>query len=205
MTRRYPTLPRPRRARAAWIVGVGATLAILLITAPEVLVAAADAAEEEHASWMPTIAKAANFALLIGILVYFLRTPIATYLRGRGETIRKDLVDAATLRSAADAQLKDMRDRLAKLPGELEELKRRGEEDLAAERVRMKETTAREREKLLERTRRDIDLQFRLARRALLEHTADLAMSLAKTRVEHSITPDDHRRLIEQYSAEVRA
>ena len=83
-------------------------------------------------------------------------------------------------------------------------MKRRGQEELAAERVRMKDATAREREKLLERTRREIDLQFRLARRELLEHTADLSMSLARQRVEQTITPDDHRRLIEQYAAEVR-
>ncbi len=69
----------------------------------------------------------------------------------------------------------------------------------------MKEVTARERDRLLERTRRDIDLQFRLARRALLEHTAELSISLARRRVERRITSDDHRRLIDQYAAEVHA
>ncbi|HYN10808.1 MAG TPA: ATP synthase F0 subunit B [Vicinamibacterales bacterium] len=179
-------------------------MVLLLVAAPEWVLAAADAVEEGHDSWMPTIAKIVNFAALAGILVYFLRSPVGTYLRTRSETIRKDLVEAAALRSSAEKQLDDMRTSLARLPAELDELKRRGQEELAAERVRMKETTAREREKLLERTRRDIDLQFRLARRALIEHTADLAMSLARKRVERSITPDDHRRLIEQYAIGVR-
>jgi F-type H+-transporting ATPase subunit b len=195
------TLPRLLRARAAWIVGA---VILLLMAAPELVQAAADAAEEGHDSWMPTIAKIVNFAALAGILVYFLRSPIAGYLRTRGETIRKDLVEAASLRSSAEQQLTGMRTKLAQLPAELDELKRRGQEELAAERVRMKDATAREREKLLQRTRRDIDLQFRLARRALLEHTAELAMSLARERVERNITSDDHRRLIERYAAEVR-
>jgi F-type H+-transporting ATPase subunit b len=195
------TLPRLLRARAAWIVGA---VILLLMAAPGLVQAAADAAEEGHDSWMPTIAKIVNFAALAGILVYFLRSPIAGYLRTRGETIRKDLVEAASLRSSAEQQLTGMRTRLAQLPAELDELKRRGQEELAAERVRMKDATAREREKLLQRTRRDIDLQFRLARRALLEHTAELAMSLARERVERNITSDDHRRLIERYAAEVR-
>jgi F-type H+-transporting ATPase subunit b len=198
-------LPRYGRARAAWRVGVPVLLvSLLFVAAPDVVLAAADA-EDGHSSWMPTIAKMFNFAVLLGILVYFLRAPIAGYLRGRGESIRKDLVESAALRSSAEAQLTSMRTQLAKLPAELEELTRRGQEELAAERVRMKEATARERERLLERTRRDIDLQFRLARRALLEHTAELSMSLARTRVEQTITPDDHRRLIDQYAAEVRA
>jgi F-type H+-transporting ATPase subunit b len=194
-------LPRPRRVRAASIVG---GVLLCLIAVPELVLAAASAAEEGHDSWMPTIAKAVNFAALAGILVYFLRAPIATYLRTRGETIRKDLVEAATLRSSAEGQLAGMRTKLAQLPGELEELQRRGQEELAAERGRMKEATAREREKLLERTRREIDLQFRLARRSLVEHTAELATSLARTRLEHTITADDHRRLIERYASEVR-
>lgn len=179
-------------------------LVLLVIAMPDVAFAAAAAAEEGHDSWMPTIAKIFNFAVLIGILVYFLKAPIAGYLRSRGESIRKDLVEAAALRSSAETQLSSMRAQLAKLPAELEELTNRGREELAAERVRMKDATAREREKLLERTRREIDLQFRLARRELLEHTADLSMSLARQRVEQTITPDDHRRLIEQYAAEVQ-
>lgn len=201
MTAPDQTLPRLLRARAAWIVGA---VILLLMAAPGLVQAAADAAEEGHDSWMPTIAKIVNFAALAGILVYFLRSPIAGYLRTRGETIRKDLVEAASLRSSAEQQLTGMRTKLAQLPAELDELKRRGQEELAAERVRMKDATAREREKLLQRTRRDIDLQFRLARRALLEHTAELAMSLARERVERNITSDDHRRLIERYAAEVR-
>jgi F-type H+-transporting ATPase subunit b len=197
-------LPHLRRVLAARPVGVAGFLLLLVIAMPDVALAAAAAAEEGHDSWMPTIAKIFNFAVLIGILVYFLKAPIAGYLRSRGETIRKDLVESAALRSSAETQLSSMRAQLAKLPAELEELKNRGREELAAERVRMKDATAREREKLLERTRREIDLQFRLARRELLEHTADLSMSLARQRVEQVITPDDHRRLIEQYAAEVR-
>ena len=206
MTRLFPTLPRHSRARAAWRVGVPVFLTILVMfmAGPDVVLAAADA-DEGHSSWMPTIAKMFNFAVLAGILVYFLRAPIAGYLRSRSETIRKDLVEAASLRSSAEAQLTTIRTQLAKLPAELEALKRRGQEELAAEGVRMKEVTARERDRLLERTRRDIDLQFRLARRALLEHTAELSISLARRRVEQTITSDDHRRLIDQYAAEVHA
>jgi F0F1-type ATP synthase membrane subunit b/b' len=69
----------------------------------------------------------------------------------------------------------------------------------------MKDATARERELLLDRTRKEIDLQFRLARRALKTHTADLAMRLARTRIEQAITSEDQTRLIERYSAGVGA
>jgi F0F1-type ATP synthase membrane subunit b/b' len=63
----------------------------------------------------------------------------------------------------------------------------------------------REREKLLESTRREIELQSRVARRDLVEHAADLAMDLARTKIAAEITPDDQGRLVDRYAAEVRS
>ncbi len=177
-------------------------------SAPQEKAAAAEqgAAEEAHSSsLMPTIAKLVNFAILVGALVYFLKTPVGTYLRTRSETVRRELVDAAALRSEAERQLSDVRSQLAALPAELESLRRHGEEELVHERARMKAATERTREQLLERTRHDIDFQFRQARRQLVEHTADVAMKLARRRLEQTITPDDQVRLIDQYTAEVRS
>jgi F-type H+-transporting ATPase subunit b len=165
----------------------------------------ADHAAEGAHSWAPTLWKMANFALLVGVLVYFLRSPIVGYLAGRGHTIRRGLVEARTLRDSGERQLSEVRAKLERLPADLDALRARGAAELEAERVRMKDATARERELLLDRTRKEIDLQFRLARRALKTHTADLAMRLARTRIEQAITSEDQTRLIERYSAGVGA
>ncbi len=164
---------------------------------------AIDAAEAEG-GWNSTIAKAVNFALLVGLLVYFLKAPVAAHLRTRSETIRRDLTDAAALRATAEQQLIDVRARLAALPAELERLRRRGQDELADEQTRLAEATVREKQHVLERTRREIDLQFRVARRRLLEHAADLSIALARARIERDITADDQARLVDRYAAEVR-
>jgi F0F1-type ATP synthase membrane subunit b/b' len=78
-------------------------------------------------------------------------------------------------------------------------------DELAHERTRLQATTAAERVKLLDRTRRDIDLRFRVARRELVEHTADLAIRIARSRIEREITADDHARLVDRYAQEVRS
>ena len=69
----------------------------------------------------------------------------------------------------------------------------------------MKAATEKVRAQLLERTRREIDFQFRQARRALQAHAADLAIKLARRRIEAAITPEDQLRLVDRYVAEVRA
>jgi F-type H+-transporting ATPase subunit b len=156
------------------------------------------AAEEEVAvdSWGPAIAKIVNFAILAGALYYFFGKSIADYLRSRSETIRKDLVDAKSLRGDAESQLAAVRARLAALPAELASLKQRGQDELASEKVRLAEATAAERTRVQEQTRREIDLTARLARRDLMLHSANLSMDLAKKRLERDITADDQQRLI---------
>ena len=54
-------------------------------------------------------------------------------------------------------------------------------------------------------TRREIDLQSRLARRALVEHGVELSMTLAKARIEKNITADDQARLVDRYASGVRS
>jgi len=177
-------------------------LALMLLAATPLLAAESGAAE---AGWAPSIAKFINFCVLAAILVYFGRGPVGEYLRTRSATIRKDLVDSKALRAQAEQQLAGVKQRLALLPGELEDMKRRGQEELAAEKVRLADATAHERQRLLDQTRREIELQSRLARRDLVQHSVELSMSLARTRIEKGMTPDDQARLIDRYASGVRA
>ena len=162
------------------------------------------AGEEAHdEGWMPTIAKAVNFALLIGILVYFLRAPLMAYLDGRIGKVREDLVTAAQTRDAATRTLAEIEAKLKALPAEIEALRQRGAEDLIAERARIEEAAETERQRLLEQTRREIDMRLRVARRELLELTANLAVGIASDRIKRSITPEDQARMVDRYAQQI--
>lgn len=150
-------------------------------------------------------AKLLNFGLLIGVLVYFLRSPIAAHLASRSSQIRQDLVTAAEMRAAASAQLAEIDTRMQALPAELEALKRQGAEDVTAEQARIAHTAAEERTRLLEQTRREIDMRMRIARRELTEHAAALAVGVAEQRIRRSITADDQMRLVDRYATQLAA
>ena len=175
-------------------------LVALLLAPPEVLAAAE---EGEHEGILPTIARLFNFAILAGVLVYFLRAPIQRYLQTRSEQIRHDLVTAAEMRRAATEQLQQIETQLASLPAELEALKVRGAEDIAAEEARIAETAKAERARLLDQTRREIEMRLRIARRELTEHAAQLAVQVAEQRITRAITPEDQLRLVDRYTAQV--
>ncbi len=201
----------PLHARAAEAPSTHAAPMVVLAQsevpapAPATEAAASESSAEHGGSWTLTLSKALNFAVLVAILVYYLKSPTVTYLRTRSTTIRHELDEAAALRASAEQQLVAIRARLAGLPAELEALRTRGQDDLAGERARLVDATRREKERLLERTRREIDLQSRVARRALLEQAAALAMQRTREQIAREMTPADQVRLIDRYTAEVHA
>jgi F-type H+-transporting ATPase subunit b len=153
---------------------------------------------------LQTVAKIANFAILAGVLVYYLRSPIRAYLVSRATAIRSDLVAASEMRAAAAAQLAEIERKLQSLPSELAALKEKGAEDVAAEQARLAKAAATERERLIQQTRREIDVRLQMARRELTEHAARLAVEVAEARIRQTITPDDQLRLVERYTAQLR-
>ena len=163
----------------------------------------AEAAHEDP-GWFPVFAKAVNFALLIGILAYFLRAPVAGYLNGRIGKVREDLVTAKQTRETAVRQLAEIDAKLEALPAEIEALKKRGAEDLVAERARIEQDALVERQRVLEHTRREIDMRLRVAKRELLELGANLAVTVASERIAASITPDDQARLVDRYATQLQ-
>ena len=146
----------------------------------------------------------ANFIIFVGVIYYFGNGPLKEYLATRSATIRKDLVEAAELKAAANAQLATIEQKLQALPGELSALRTRGADDIVAEEKRIAAAAEADRERLLEQTRREIDLQVRLARKDILEHAADLSVQLATERIKKETTPADQDRLVDNYLTQVK-
>jgi F-type H+-transporting ATPase subunit b len=204
---------RPRQPRALVRASL---LAVVVVVSTVVLPVVAFAAPQHEAATtaqteaphgqtlLQSIAKVVNFVILGGVLVYFLKTPISTYLASRETHIRQDLVMASDMRATASAQLAEIDRKLKALPAELEALKVQGAEDVKAEQTRIAQAAAAERERLIAQTRREIDSRLRTARRQLTEHAAELAVQIAEERIKRSITTDDQLRLVDRYAAQLR-
>ena len=196
-----------RPARAAIVVfvlcaGVLAVPGAALAQQHESAPAGEEAPHEQ--TLLQTAAKLANFAILAGVLVYFLRSPLSAYLTARATEIRRDLVTASEMRATATAQLAEIERKLQTLPAELDALKAQGARDVAAEQARIAQAAAAERERLIEQTRREIDMRLRVARRELTAHAAQLAVRVAEERIRRTITTDDQLRLVDRYTAQLR-
>jgi F-type H+-transporting ATPase subunit b len=165
--------------------------------------AAEEHAEGEHGGLSDLIWPTVNFIILCGGLYYFLGTPFTEYLSGRSSQIRKDLLEAAELNRKATGQLADVDHKMKALPAEIDTLRTRGAEEIAAEDARIASAAASDRERLLTQTRREIEVRLRAAERELSEHAADLSVKLARERLSSDMTAADHARLVDRYIQQV--
>ena len=189
-----------RKARAILTVAI-----LAIVMTPAIIAAAEEHAAPHEASWSALLWPIVNFAILIGVLAYFLKSPFLGYLSDRSSAIRSDLVQAAQLKAAATEQLASLEQKLRALPGEIDALRARGAAEIAAEEQRITAAAVADRDRLLEQARRDIDVQTRLAKREILEHAADLSVQLATDRIRRDITPDDQARIVDRYITQVKS
>ncbi len=160
-------------------------------------------AERAESPWA-TVARLFNFALLAGALVYFLRSPLMAYLDQRRVQVRSELAKAADLKAEAGAELSVIDAKMGALPGELEALKRRGAEEIAAEEARIRAQAEAERQRLIDQAKREIATELRVAERELKARAGELAVAVATERVKRAITDADQARLVDRYVAQVR-
>lgn len=173
----------------------------LLALASQDVHAAAEGGHDE--SIWPQVGKIFNFAVLVGTVIYFGRKPLSDYLTSRRAQVRSDLVTAEAMKQSAAAQIAAIDAKLQALPAELDALKARGQQEIAAEEKRIRELAETERARLLEHATRDIEQRTRVARRELVEHAASLAVGVAQTRIKAQITDADQARLVDRYLTEV--
>ena len=176
--------------------------------APQHEAAHAEAAEGEHAhesGWFPTIAKMFNFAVLVGVLVYFLREPLTVYSefthhespRGPGHG-----GDDAGDRESAARRDSSQGERAARRVVRVETARRGGNcRGACADRGGRRNRTA-----CGCSTRRGARSRCstRILKRQLLEFAATQAVAVATRRITQTITPADQARLVDRYAAQLK-
>lgn len=144
-----------------------------------------------------------NLFLFVGVLVYFLRKPLSQSLVARREAIRRDLMRAQEERNAAQAKLKEVEARLARLNDEIEAVRAHAQREAAAERERIERATEEEMRKLREQAQREIESAGKLARQELRRQAAEESVRLAEEMIRRDMRPEDDARLIGEYVEEL--
>jgi F-type H+-transporting ATPase subunit b len=141
---------------------------------------AALAAEEGNkwGDWY-VIGRFFNLALVIAVLVWVARKPLANFFASRTQTIREQLAEAQAAQREAEAKLAEMTSRMS----------RRDEYQ------RILSAAARDADRVVERARAEIEGMTRAAHLELKIHAAELSVRQAEEMIRREITDEDRGRL----------
>lgn len=183
---------------------LGGMLPVLLVLAGCLLGAepllAADGSEGGWGIWL-FIGRLFNLAVVVGLLVWVARKPLANFYASRSESIREQLAEAQRARAEAEAKLAEIESKMSRLDQELGEMKAAAEKDAELEYKRLVEAADEESRKIVGKAKEEIDGITREAYLDLKAHAAELAVTLAGQKIKGQITEEDRRRLFENFLA----
>ncbi len=161
---------------------------------------AAEGSEGGWGIWL-FVGRLFNLAVVVGLLVWVARKPLANFYASRAESIREQLAEAQRARAEAEAKLAEIEARMSRLDQELAEMKAAAEKDAELEYKRLVEAADEEARKILGKAKEEIDGITREAYLGLKAQAAELAVSLAGQKIKGQITDEDRRHLFEKFLA----
>ncbi|MCP3983138.1 MAG: ATP synthase F0 subunit B [bacterium] len=144
-----------------------------------------------------------NLTLLVGVLVYFARKPVLTYLSERRDEIQSNLAGAEDLLDQAESKLHGWSERAAQLDSEIESIRAAAQKAAQQERnaiVADAEATA---ERIRASAGSVVDRELRAARESLRGEVADLATDLARKILTEKVNDEDRLRLVDEFITKV--
>ena len=185
----------------------GITVSALLLLAVTVALPALASSSGGHADsgvlMTDFIWRMFNFAVTIGILVYFVRKPIKNGLAGRRAGIATNLEEAEKAQADAEAKFAEYDEKLNKAEAEIEviaaDLKREGE----LERERIIAQAKESAEKIRTDAEKSAGFEIARAKAELKAEATRLAVELAEGLLKKNFTDKDQSRLLDEYMKKV--
>ncbi len=132
-----------------------------------------------------------NFLILAGGLYALLASGIAKNFRGRSAAIKKGMEEARQASAEANARLRDIEERLARLDSEVAAIRTAAEADFSAEEKRIAQSAEEDARRVVENAQQEIESAARLAQRELKSYAAELSVDLAAKQIKVDAATDE--------------
>lgn len=151
------------------------------------------------------IVQGINFLILLVLLQRLLYKPFVAKMEERTLAIQQSLQEAQAARAEAARQQEENEARLRAAHVEAAAIRERALKDAQDEASRQIASAQAQSRKLVDDTKAQLDAEVRRARDELRREVADLATGVAETLVRRSLRDDDHRRIVADAIARIRA
>lgn len=188
---------KPQGKTTRFMLKFALIMALLLL--PMAALAAGDGHADSGTILKDFLYRIFNFALMVGLLFYFVAKPLRNGLRARRENIEKTLAEAQAARDAAEARHREYSEKLAKATEEIAQIRAAIKREGELERDRIL-ASAREMASKIEKEAESKAVSVvTKARSELREEAARLAVSLAEELLKKQVSATDQQRLVDEY------
>jgi F-type H+-transporting ATPase subunit b len=149
------------------------------------------------------IASVVNFAILVGVLVWFGRKPIRGFLVARRRAVEEGMAEGVRIKEQAEAKHREYSARLAQLDSEVARLRAEIREAAEKEKVRILEETENRVKRLKQETDRLIEQQMQQLQADVMREVIDTAVTSAETVLRDKLNAQDQQRLAREYLVQI--
>ncbi len=179
-------------------------LFIALLLAASLAVAATEAEAPGEPHFNVELWKTLNFVLLAAGLVWLIRKFLLPYFSQRTQQIQDGIAEARKLKESAEARAAEMERRLAGLEHQIAEMRDKARAEMAAEEARIQRETEWAAARLEANAKGEIASAVTQARRQLRAFATELAVDLARRKVEEQMTPQIQARLVDALAGSLK-
>lgn len=168
--------------------------------------AASEAAEGAHEAitfmgdWLPRLV---NFAIIAGVVVYFMRKPAQEFFKNRSAEIAKALQESKEARERAVAALADMERKIKDLEAETARMVADAQSRSEKDKLALIEEGRKVAQDVQLQVKQGIDIELQKAKTTLAAEASLLSLDLAEGMVKQKIDGKDHERIVKEYISNV--
>ncbi|UCD83738.1 MAG: ATP synthase F0 subunit B [Deltaproteobacteria bacterium] len=140
-----------------------------------------------------------NFAILVGLLVFFAAKPLKEFFINRHRKVREEVEEAERLKREAEQRYQEHQERLSALGKELDELRNSFKEEREKDRGMILEEAERSGKRIRNEAQGIAEGEVQRVKKLLQEEAAELTVKVAGDILKKEIGHEDQERLIEDY------
>jgi F-type H+-transporting ATPase subunit b len=136
------------------------------------------------------LALGVNFAIIALLIVWAVRKNVPGVLQSRNQAIQRALEEARSASQDANRRLAEIESRLRQMDTEIGSMQASAEQEAQGEEARIRQAAEEDIRKVVQAAEQEIAAAAKLARRELANHTADLALALARKQINVDANTD---------------
>jgi F-type H+-transporting ATPase subunit b len=150
--------------------------------------------------WLPRLV---NFAIIAGVVVYFMRKPAQDFFKNRSVEIAKALQESKEARERAVAALVDMERKIKDLEAETARMVADAQSRSEKDKLALIEEGRKVAQDVQTQVKQGIDIELQKAKTTLAAEASLLSLDLAEGMIKEKIGGKDHERIVKEYISNV--